>query len=137
MRAVVDTNVLISAVIVPHGSVGPVILRLRQGDFTLFYEDSLLVELVDVLNRPRIRQKYHLDDYDIATIVGLILLRGEEVTPVQQIVACRDPNDDKLLEAAIAGQADVIVSGDEDLLMMNLFSGIPIVSPRAFLKMLE
>jgi predicted nucleic acid-binding protein len=50
MRAVVDTNILVRALIMPHGTVGPVLLRLRQGDYTLLYAQSLLEELVDVLN---------------------------------------------------------------------------------------
>jgi len=51
MRAVVDTNVLVIALISPHGSVGPVLLRLRRGEYTLLYAQSFLEELVDVLNR--------------------------------------------------------------------------------------
>ena len=137
MRAVVDTNILVRALIRPQGSVGPVLLRLRQGDYTLLYAQSLLEELVDVLNRPRIRHKYGLTGEDIQTVVGLILLRGEAVTPQERITACRDPRDDKFLEVAVAGQADVIVSGDEDLLVLHPFAGIPIVPPAAFLRMLD
>jgi putative PIN family toxin of toxin-antitoxin system len=137
MRAVVDTNILVRAVIRPHGTVGPVLLRLRQGDYTLLYSRSLLEELLDVLNRPRIREKYRLTDQDIGTVVGLLLLRGEAVTPGARITACRDPKDDKFLEAAVAGHADVIVSGDEDLLTLHPYAGIPIVPPRAFLQMLN
>jgi len=76
-------------------------------------------------------------DEDIQTVVGLILLRGEAVTPQERITACRDPRDDKFLEVAVAGQADVIVSGDEDLLVLHPFAGIPIVPPAAFLRMLD
>jgi putative PIN family toxin of toxin-antitoxin system len=137
MRVVVDTNILIRAVIRPHGTVGPVLLRLRQGEYTLLYSRPLLEELVDVLNRPRIRQKYHLTDQDIQTVAGLILLRGEGVTPAERITACRDPKDDKFLEVAVAGEADVIVSGDEDLLTLHPYAGIPIVPSRAFLRMLD
>jgi putative PIN family toxin of toxin-antitoxin system len=137
MRVVVDTNILVRAVIRPHGTVGPVLLRLRQGDYTLLYARSLLEELIDVLNRPRIREKYRLTDWDIQTIIGLILLRGESVTPTERIVACRDPKDDKFLEVAVTGKADVIVSGDQDLLTLDPYAGIPIVPPNAFLRMLD
>jgi len=137
MRAVVDTNILVRAVIQPTGSVGPVLLRLRQGEYTLLYAWSLLEELVDVLNRPRIRDKYRLTGQDIQTVVSLILLRGEAVTPTERITACRDPKDDKFLEVAVAGEADVIVSGDEDLLALHPFAGIPILPPAAFLRMLD
>ncbi len=81
MRAVVDTNVLLRALIEPHGSVGPVLLGLRRGDYVLLYSQPLLEELVDVLNRPRIRQKYRLTDQDIETVFGLVLLRGEAIVP--------------------------------------------------------
>jgi putative PIN family toxin of toxin-antitoxin system len=137
MRTVVDTNILIRAVIRPRGTVGPVLLRLRQGEYTLLYSRPLLEELIDVLNRPRIREKYRLNDLDIQTVVGLILLRGEAVAPTEQIAACRDPKDDKFLEVAVAGRADVIVSGDKDLLTMHPYAGIPIVPPSAFLRMLD
>lgn len=137
MRAVIDTNVIVRAVIMPHGTVGPVLLRLRQGDYTLLYAQSLLEELVDVLNRPRIRGKYHLSDNDIQTILALILLRGEAVDPQHSVTTCRDPKDNKFLEVAQTGQADVIVSSDDDLLILHPFAGIPIVPPFTFLQMLD
>ena len=137
MRAVIDKNLLVRAVIRPQGTVGPVLLRLRQGEYTLLYSRPLLEELIDVLNRPRIREKYRLTEQDIRTVVGLILLRGEGVRPQQSIQACRDPKDDKFLEVAVAGRADVIVSGYQDLLVMHPYAGIPIVQAKAFLQMLE
>lgn len=137
MRAVVDTNILVRAVLQPHGAVGPVLLRLRQGDYVLLHAQPLLEELVDVLNRPRIRDRYGLTDQDIQTVAGLILLRGEAVRPQERITACRDPRDDKFLEVAVAGKADAIVSGDADLLVLHPFAGIPILSPAAFIQMLD
>jgi predicted nucleic acid-binding protein len=56
--------------------------------------------------------------------------------PQEEITACRDPSDNKFLEVAVAGEADLIVSGDDDLLVLNPFREIPIVTPRAFLQML-
>lgn len=137
MRAVVDTNILVRAVIKPSGTVGPVLLRLRHGGYTLLYAQSLLEEPIDVLNRPRIRDKYHLTDQDIRAVVSLILLRGEAVVPQERITACRDPKDDQFLEVAVSGRADVIVSGDQDLLVLHPFAGIPILPPATFLQMLN
>jgi len=136
MRVVVDTNILVRALIKPYGTVGPILLRLRQGDYTLLYARSLLEELIDVLNRPRIRKKYGLTDQDIQVVVSLILLRGEALVPDDRITACRDPKDNKFLEVAVAGEADVVVSGDQDLLVLHPFAGIPIVPPATFLQML-
>jgi putative PIN family toxin of toxin-antitoxin system len=137
MRAVVDTNILVRALIMPQGTVGPVLLRLRRSEYTLLYAQPLLEELVDVLNRPRIRHKYSLTEDDIQIVVSLILLRGEAVAQEQRITACRDPRDDKFLEVAVTGMADIIVSGDQDLLVLNPFAGIPILPPAGFLQMLD
>ena len=67
----------------------------------------------------------------------LILLRGEAVAPEERITACRNQKDDKFLEVAVAGGADVMVSGDQDLLVLDPFSGLPIVPPTCFLQMLN
>jgi putative PIN family toxin of toxin-antitoxin system len=136
-RAVIDTNILIRALIKPQGTVGPVLTRLRDGDYTLLYAEPLLDELVAKLALPRIRDKYHLTDEDVETVLALILLRGEPVLPQRRITACRDPKDNVVLEVAVAGEADYIVTGDNDLLVLHPFEGIPIVGPADFLKALE
>jgi predicted nucleic acid-binding protein len=59
LRAVVDTNILIRAVIMPSGTVGSVITRLQEGDYTLVYSQPLMDELLEKLALPRIRKKYH------------------------------------------------------------------------------
>ena len=56
------------------------------------------------------------------------------MTITERIAACRDATDDKFLELAVNGKADMIVSGDADLLVLNPFRGIPIVSPAAFVQ---
>ncbi len=135
-RAVVDTNILIRALIKPQGTVGPVLTRLRDGDYTFLYAEPLLDELVAKLTLPRIRDKYHLTDDDVEIVLALILLRGEPDVPQHRITACRDPKDNVVLEVAVAGEADYIVTGDDDLLVLHPFEGIPIVGPAEFLKAL-
>jgi putative PIN family toxin of toxin-antitoxin system len=137
MRAIIDTNILVRAVIRPQGTVGPVLLRPRQGEYTLLYSRATLNELVDVLNRPWFRGKYRLSDGELQTVVALILLRGESVGPAEPLSICRDPKDDKFLELAVAGETDVMVSGDDDLLVLDPFREIRIVPARAFLQMLD
>lgn len=137
MRVVVDTNILVRSFIKPQGTVGPVLDKLRTSEYILLYSAELLEELVDVLGRPRLRTKYQIDDEGVDTLLKLILLRGEEAAPVRRVAACRDPDDDKILEIAVAGGADVVVSGDEDLLVLHPFEGIPIVEAAAFLRMLK
>jgi putative PIN family toxin of toxin-antitoxin system len=137
IRAVIDTSILIRALIKPQGTVGPVLQSLRNADYQLLYSDPLLSELAEMLARPRFRAKYGLTTEDIAAVFSLILLRGEPVVPVRRIDVCRDPTDNMILEAAVAGQADVVVSGDKDLLTLSPFEAIPILSPAALLRMLQ
>lgn len=121
----------------PQGSVGPVLQQLRRRRYTLLLSRATLDELVEVLHRPRLRTKYGLSDSTLRAVLRLVVLRSELVQPKERVAVCRDPHDDKFLEVALAGQADVIVSGDEDLLTLSPYAGIPIVSPSQFLAMLE
>ena len=136
IRAVVDTNILISGVIKPERATGEILRRLRDGEFVLLYTEPLLAELAEVINRPRIRQKYGLGSDDIETVLALILLRGEPIDPTRRVEICRDPKDNMILEAAVAGQADMITRGDFDLLSLREFAGMPIISPAEFLQRL-
>lgn len=88
---------------------------------------------IEVLSRPHIQQKYHIQSSDIIALINLIRLRGELVSPQQKIDACLDTADNIILEAAIAGAADVIVSGDADLLDLTAFESLPILRVAMFL----
>lgn len=132
MRAVIDTGVLVSGLIRREGAPGGVLRALAGGRFMAIYTTEILVELVDVLSRPRFRDKYHVQTDDVAALIRLIRLRGELVIPSRVVVACRDPKDDKFLTAALAGPADCIISGDGDLLVLSPYEGIPILRPAEF-----
>lgn len=69
-----------------------------------------------------------------AGTVRELLAGAEPVTIIERIAACRDPKDDKFLEPAVNSRADVIVSGDADLLELDAFRGIPIMPPAAFVR---
>ena len=125
MRIVADTNVLVSAAIKPNGRFPT---QLRQGMFTLLVSDDTLNELIEVLNRPHLRQKYNLTPHYIHAYLHLIRVRSEYVEPTETITACRDEKDNKFLELAVAGQAEALVSSDADLRVLHPFRGIPIVS---------
>ncbi len=136
MRAVIDTGVLVSAMIRRQGTTGEVLCALRDGRFTAVYSTDLLVEIIDVLGRPGLRAKYHIEPDDISVVINMIRLRGDLVIPTRKVAACRDPKDDKFLEAALAGCAECIVSGDSDLLDLTPFEKIPILRPAEFLARL-
>lgn len=136
MRVVVDTGILVSALIRPKGTIGGVLHALRDGRFTTIYSTPMMLEVADVLSLAKIQEKYHIQPDDIEALINLVRLRGELVIPKQTITACRDPKDNKFLEAALAGEADVIVTGDDDLLVLNPFEGVDILRPAKFLERL-
>ncbi len=137
IRAVIDTNILVRAMLKPEGSVGPVVGFLREGRYVFLYSEATLNELIDVLGRPRMVHRYGLTTDEVDALCALVVLRGELVHPGRAIALCRDPKDDKFLEVAVEGQADVIVTGDEDLEVLDPFEGIPMISPAKFLRLLK
>ena len=137
MRAVIDTNILVRALLKPEGSVGPVVGFLREGRYVFLYSEATLNELIDVLSRPRMVNKYGLTAAEVDSLCALVIRRGELVAPDRTITTCRDPKDNKFLEVAVAGRADVIVTGDEDLEVLDPFEGIPLIQPAKFLHLLR
>jgi uncharacterized protein len=137
MRAVIDTNILVRAMLNPEGSVGPVVDYLRDGRYVFLYSEATLNEFVDVLSRPRMVHRYGITTDEVDALCALVIRRGEPVQSNQTVTACRDPKDNAFLEVAVAGRADVIVTGDEDLEVLDPFEGIPIVSPAKFLRLLS
>jgi putative PIN family toxin of toxin-antitoxin system len=128
MRVVVDTNVFISAALKESSWPGVVVRWLeRQG--VLLKTAVTAQEVFEVLERPRITENV-VPLY--AARLRHIFAIAELVAINERITACRDPKDNKFLELAVNGNADVIVSGDDDLLVLDQFRGIPILTPAAF-----
>ena len=136
MRVVVDTNVLVSALISPAGSPAEIQHAWARGDFELVTSPALLNELTKVLSYPRIQRRLHWTAGQLSDFLKHLRATAIVVTPAQALVVARDPDDDRVLEAAQAGHADFIVSGDRDLLDLREFVGIPILTPTGFLTML-
>lgn len=137
IRAVIDTNVLVSGLIKPDGPTGVVLKDLRQGRFTIIFSSGLLQELVSVLTYPKLRTKYGLNRSAFEALLALLALRGDLIIPGQHVRICRDSDDDALFEAAIAGRADYIVSGDSDVRAIKRNEGIDVLNPKTFSKALR
>ena len=137
LHAVVDTNVIVSALIRPAGAAGILMRRLREGAFTAVFSPELIDEIAAVLCHPKIRTKYRTNPKDFEDIAALFALRGDLVTCEERIRLCRDPDDDFLLETAVSGNADYLVTGDEDLLSLKKLRQTKILKPAPFLAILE
>ncbi len=132
MRVVLDTNVFVSAVL--GGKLGIILDEWKAGTFTLIVTDSVAAEYIDVINRP----KFKIPSDEIVGVTDFLLDTAEFVTSAEDIFAVTaDPTDNKFLEAAVAGQVDFIVSGDNHLLDLGTFREIPIIKPRQFLDHLD
>lgn len=130
MRIVLDTNVLISAAL-KRNSTPSAAIRVAEAAGILLKSCATERQLFDVLARPYFAP---LIGHDVRARLRKLMSAAELVPIAERIVACRDPTDDKFLELAVNGHADLIVSGDADLLDLNPFRGIPIITPAAFVR---
>ena len=130
MRVVLDTNVFIAAVVAD--GLCRDLVRVRVLPHMLITSEPLLQEL-----RTISRARFAVDPVELPLLAQLNE-EAEIVTPAEfRGGICRDEDDDVVLATALAGKADVIVTGDEDLLVLKKFRGIEILSPRKFLERLD
>jgi len=131
---VLDANCIVSAVLLP-ASIPRQAFDKACSHGTVLLSSPVLNELDDVLRRPRL-EKYVHEEERIHFLVALV--REASVIEVSvSISECRDPKDNKYLELAVAASATCIVSGDQDLLVLNPYRGIPILTPRQFLELTD
>jgi putative PIN family toxin of toxin-antitoxin system len=142
MRAVIDTSVWVSAILNPLGPPARVLQALLDGQFSSVSSSPLLDELAEVLARPRLVQRYNLTAAKVQALL-VVLGDGELAEVTGAIRVCRDPDDDMVIETAINGQVDVLVSRDDDLKRSPqvaatlLEHGVQVLSVQRFLDHLE
>ncbi|MBW4053414.1 MAG: putative toxin-antitoxin system toxin component, PIN family [Proteobacteria bacterium] len=130
-RIVADTNCLVSRLLLPE-SVPAQAVRRAVSDGQLLISDATLGELAHVLSRPKFDPYVSVQDrQEFIRVLNRVAERVQIISPVK---ACRDPKDDKFLEVAINGTADLILTGDKDLVALRPFRGIGIVTPREYLE---
>ena len=133
MKAVLDTNVLIS-VFLSNGVPRRVFKRVLKGNVVLLMSKPLMREFEGVVSR----KKFGFSKEEVARMTGLLWKVGYIVAPEKRINYIReDPDDNRVLECAVAGRADYIVSGDKHLLLLEKFKDIKIVNASQFLKCLK
>lgn len=136
-RAVLDTNVLISGLIFAQGPPRQILDAWLESLFTLVTSLYLVEELVHVLSYPRITERLRLDEEELAAVLDALLSKAEVTSGRLRLPGVtRDPKDDSVVACAKEGEADYIVSGDQDLLVLGEYEGIQVITPRQFVEIL-
>ncbi|HKP52315.1 MAG TPA: putative toxin-antitoxin system toxin component, PIN family [Chloroflexia bacterium] len=138
MKVVLDSNIVVSRFIVAKGKSAQIIKLWEDRRFTLLVSEPLLQEYRRVMAYKRVRLRHGLTDKEIEEAINPFSEYATIIKPTVQIEAVRDdPDDDKVLECAIAGEADYIVSGDAHLLNLGEYQTVKILAPAAFLLLFE
>ena len=133
IKIVLDTNIFISGILF-GGNPRTILNLIIEGKFKLFVSDDILNELKEVLNR----KKFNFPTENIHHILNEIELISELITPSQHYeVVDRDPDDNIIIDCAVASGADFIITGDKDLLEIGSFKNSKIVHPSDFLDLIK
>lgn len=129
---VIDTNILISAVISPQSVLRQVIDKAKT-EYVLCVSEETICEFLEVVNRPKFA-RYFQSQNDRATFIDLVQNASKMIEVVHEVNDCPDPKDNKFLALALSTNAVYLVTGDKkDLLAMNPYHGVQIITARAFL----
>ena len=128
MKVVFDTNVLVSALVFPGGRAEAALLRIVEERDQLLLSKPILDELLGVLAR-----KFSRDAEELARTAVLLSDLAIAVKPRQRLRVVKDEPDNRVLECALAGRADAIVTGDSGLLELGEFRGVRVISLREYL----
>ena len=133
MKLVIDTNIFISSFFW-GGNPRIIMIRIIDGKDTLFVSNEILREIFFVMTRP----KFNVSHRQINLFVDSIEEVACHVTSLGVIQGiCRDSDDDKILECAVLGNVDFMISGDNDLLSLKEFRGIPIMTASEYIEKVE
>jgi putative PIN family toxin of toxin-antitoxin system len=124
---VFDTNVFISALAIPGGQADKAMLRVIEGKDHLIISKDIIKELLNVLSR-----KFSRDQEELAHVGVYLAEIGELIEPGRKVKVLADQADNRILECARAGEADLIVTGDRAMLALGEYEGIKIASLREY-----
>ena len=130
-RVVIDTNAFISRLLIPNSVPGAAV-RKAVDSADILVSEATMYELADVLSRKKFDAFVEMKERQ--QFLRLLARIVEMVPIVYPVRVCRDAKDDRILEVAVNGRADLIITGDRDLLVMNPFQGIAILTPSAYLQ---
>jgi putative PIN family toxin of toxin-antitoxin system len=138
ITAVLDVDVLVAAILAPHGTTRQVLAAWEANRFQSLTSEGIVAEVEEKLRSPRIGGRYGVTLSDIEWVRGLLLTQSKviDIIPQDVIPSTGDPEDDYVLATARVGQADYLVTGDRGLLSLQNHHGTSIVAPREFLGIL-
>ena len=132
LRVVLDTNVIVSALQFPESALSALWRALLDRRYRLLLSPAIVEETARIL-----RGRFHWQEADARTILRLLVRKADIVRPTSIPNAVpNDPDDNHIIACALAGKADLIVSGDRDLLRLKEYEGIPIIRPVDYLHTL-
>ena len=127
-RLVIDSNVWIAALLAPKGTARRLIDAVLERELTVLMSEATVTELVERLNRPKFDRYRDNGAWDLF-LSELVELASWHEDSESATGVCRDVDDDKFLSLAVTGEADVLITGDGDLLELASYSGIPVMTP--------
>ncbi|MDB9314090.1 putative toxin-antitoxin system toxin component, PIN family [Spirulina sp. CS-785/01] len=130
-RFVIDTNVIVSGLLFNNSAPFQVI-KLAEQQGIILYSEATLEELENVLNRPKFNKYITLEERQVFLLKFISV--SELVLIKDKIAVCRDSKDNKFLELAVSGNANLMITGDLDLLVLNPFQGTEIITPDLFIE---
>lgn len=137
MRVVLDTNVLVSATLIRGGNEDRILREWKDGKFELVISPQIIDEMGRVLFYEKLRKHRWMTEREVASLLQSLAQESVFVPGRVRIKACRDPDDDKFLAAAVESKAKYVVTGDKDLLSLKSFKGIRVITPASFLNVLK
>ena len=130
MKFVLDANVLISAALFRNSIPGLAYTKaIQMGE--LLISENTLKELKTTLNKPKLRRYLKIEDK--FSFLTKLENKATIIKITQTVTICRDPKDNMYLELALSGKADLIITGDSDLLVLHPFCNIPVITPKLFI----
>ena len=128
MKVVFDTNIFVSAFVISGSRAEEAMLKIIAGGDRLIFSKAILQELLTTLSR-----KFSRDQEELAHVAVFLAEIGERVKPKQKVTLLKDEPDNRILECALAGRADAIITGDRAILVLGEYKGIKMMTLKEYL----
>ena len=129
MRAVFDTNIFISAFVIPGSLAEKAILRIIEEEDSLLISRDIIDEVLSVLSL-----KFGRDREELSHVAVTLSELAELIKPARRIKILKDEPDNRILECAVHGEADLLVTGDKEILQLREYKGVKIIILKQYLE---